>query len=100
MQTEFKNPKKVKEARKKFIEFTKNIWIHEITEDEIGTMLNQKIEEIFELEELYNNVKNKYDVLYKELNIEKSRKSTILIAIILVVSLIFNILNFIVLAKK
>lgn len=100
LQTEFKNPKKVKEARKKFIEFTKNIWIQEITEDEIGTMLNQKIEEIFELEELYNNVKNKYDVLYKELNIEKSRKSTILIAIILVVSLIFNILNFIVLAKK
>lgn len=100
LQTEFKNPKKVKETRKKFIEFTKNIWIQEITEDEIGTMLNQKIEEIFELEELYNNVKNKYDVLYKELNIEKSRKSTILIAIILVVSLIFNILNFIVLAKK
>ena len=44
--------------------------------------------------------KNKYDVLYKDLNIEKNRKSTIIIAIILVASLIFNVLNFIALMKK
>ena len=63
-------------------------------------MLNHNLSEIFELEKLYNEVKNKYDILYKELNIEKNRKSTILIAVILTISLIFNILNFIVLNKK
>ena len=46
---------------------------------------------------MYEETKNKYDILYKELNIEKNRKSTIIIAIILVASLIFNVLNFIVL---
>ena len=45
-------------------------------------------------------VKNKYDVLYKDLNIEKNKTVTILIAVILVASLLFNILNFITLMKQ
>lgn len=97
LQFEFKNPKQVKKARKDFIEFTKNLWIQEISEDETGTALNHKIQEALELEKIYGETKNKYDILYKELNIEKNRKSTIIIAIILVASLIFNVLNFIVL---
>ena len=100
LELEFKNPKKVKKARKKFIDFTKNLWIQEITEDETGTMLNHKMQEIFEIEKLYEEVKAKYDILYKELNIEKNKKATIIIAIILVASLIFNILNFLALMKK
>lgn len=100
LKLKFKDNKKIKIARKEFIEFTKNIWIQEITEDEIGTVVNNKIQEVFELEKLYLETKNKYDVLYKELNIEKNKKTTILIAVILVTSLIFNILNFIALTKK
>lgn len=100
IEVEFKNPKKVKTARKKFIDFTNNLWIQEITEDETGTMLNHKMQEVLELEKLYNEVKNKYDILYKDLNIERNRKSTILIAIILAASLIFNILNFIALTRN
>lgn len=96
----FKNSGKVKKARKEFIEFTKELWIEEITEDETGTLLNQKLQETFELEKLYVEVKNKYDVLYKDLNIEKNRKSTIILSIILVASLLFNILNFIILTKS
>ena len=100
LELEFKNASKVKKVRKNFIDFTKNLWIQEITEDETGTLLNHKLQEVFELEKLYNEVKNKYDVLYKELNIEKNRKSTIVIAGILVTSLIFNILNFIALTNS
>lgn len=100
LELEFKNASKVKKVRKNFIDFTKNLWIQEITEDETGTLLNHKLQEVFELEKLYNEVKNKYDVLYKELNIEKNRKSTIVIAVILVTSLIFNILNFIALTNS
>lgn len=100
LELEFKKANKVKQTRKKFIDFTKNLWIQEITEDETGTILNHKLQEIFELDKLYNEVKNKYDVLYKELNIEKNSKSTIIIALILVISLIFNVLNFITLIKK
>jgi len=100
IKVDFKNPKKVKESRRKFIEFTKELWIQEISEDETGTILNKKIQDVLDLEKLYREVKNRYDVLYKELNIEKNRKSTITIALILVASLIFNILNFILLTKK
>jgi len=83
LQLEFKNPKQVKKARRKFIEFTKNLWI----------------QETLELEKIYGEVKNKYDILYKDLNIEQNKNSNFVIAIILVISLIFNILNFIVLTK-
>lgn len=95
LEAEFKDPIKIKKARKKFIEFTKKLWIQEITEDEVGSLLNQKLQETFDLERLYAKVKMKYDTLYKELNIEKDRKITMIIAVVLVLSLIFNILNFI-----
>ena len=97
---EFSNSKNVKKARKKFIEFTKKIWIQEITEDEAGTIINHRLNEVLELDSLYLSTKNKYDVLYKDLNIEKNSKSTIIIAIILLASLIFNIMNFIQILNK
>ena len=97
---EFKNSTKIKNARKNFIEFTKNLWIQEITEDEIGTLLNHRLQDTFELQKLYGEAKMKYDTLYKEFNIENDRKLTIVMAIILVISLIFNVLNFIELLKK
>ena len=96
---EFKDSTKIKEVRKEFISFTKNIWIQEVTEDETGTMFDQKVKEILGLEQLYKEVKNEYDVLYKELNIEKNKNVTIIISIILIASLVFNILNFILLSE-
>ena len=97
---EFSNSKNVKKAREKFIEFTKKIWIQEITEDEAGTIINHRLNEVLELDSLYLSTKNKYDVLYKDLNIEKNSKSTIIIAFILLASLIFNIMNFIQILNK
>ena len=99
IELEFKNIKKVESARKRFIEFTKNLWIQEVTDDETGTLFNNKMSKVLELEKNYSNVKNKYDILYKDLNIEKDKKTTIIIAIILLASLVFNIMNFIVLNK-
>ena len=99
IEQELKDPKKVKKAKKKFIDFTKNLWIREITDDETGTMLNHKMQEVLELEKLYGEVKNKYDILYKDLNIEKNKNVTIALAIVLVLSLIFNILNFVILTN-
>ena len=100
LENDFKNRKKARKVRKKFIEFTKKIWIQEVTDDETGTLLNHKLQKVFELEELYAEVKNKYDVLYKELNIERNRNSLIVISIILVISLILNVLNFMVLISN
>ena len=62
-------------------------------------MFDHKVKEMLELEQLYQEVKNEYDVLYKELNIEKNKNVTIAISIILIASLVFNILNFVLLSK-
>jgi len=97
---EFKEVSKVRKTRKKFISFTKKMWITEVTDDESGTMLYHKLKDVLELDELYYKVKGEYDIYYKELNIEKNRMMTISIAVILVASLIFNILNFMALMGK
>ena len=75
-------------------------YTQKITEDETGTMLNHKIQEALETEKLFAEVKNKYDILYKDLNIEKNKFATIAISVVLVASLIFNILNFIMLGTN
>ena len=49
--------------------------------------------DIIEIEEQYGKIKNKYDILYRELRIVKTEKTSIFIAIVLVITLIFNILN-------
>ena len=90
---EFKNSLNIQKTRKKFIDFTKNLWTQEVTTDEIGTMLNQKLKEVFEIDDLYYNIKNEYDILYKELRIESNRKFTILIVILLIYLLICNIIR-------
>lgn len=95
LEVEFRDSSNLKMARKKFIEFTKSLWVQDITDDETGSNVNYRLIKIFELDRLYYEIKTKYDVLYKELNIEKNSKAIIVVAIILVVSLFFNILNYI-----
>ena len=95
LEVEFRDSSNLKMARKKFIEFTKSLWVQDITDDETGSNVNYRLIKIFELDRLYYEIKTKYDVLYKELNIEKNSKAIIVVTIILVVSLVFNILNYI-----
>ncbi len=94
LEVEFKKMSNIKKARKKFIEFTKNVWILDVTEDEVGSKINLMLVKIFELDRLFGEIKTKYDVLYKESNIEKNSKIMIVVAIVLVISLVFNVLNY------
>ena len=90
---EFKKEKNLDKVRKKFVEFTKGLWIQEITSEDIGSLIYQNMREALEIENIYNEVKNKYDILYRELKVEKTENLSIFIAITLVITLIFNILN-------
>lgn len=93
---DFSNPIKsrVNKARKDFVEFTKKIWVQEVSEDEIGTLLEYKLKETLEVEELYAKLKDEYDIIYKEMRIEKNSSITLVIAVVLVISLMFNVLNY------
>ena len=96
---DFQKLKQVKKARKQFIEFTKKIWIQDITNDEIGAYFNYNIAKVLRLDRLYNEVKNQFDVIYKEFNIEKNHKILKYILISMLTLIIFAILNYIELVK-
>ena len=93
---EFKEGKEIEITRKKFIDFTKKLWIQEITSDDMGSLYYTYIKDVLEIEKLYNDVKNKYNILYSELKIEKNEKLTGLIVLVLVATLVFNIINLII----
>lgn len=88
---EFKSKPKL--AIQRFIDFNNNIWISEITTDSFGQKLYKRCKEKLNLEELFNEAKNKYDIFYKKLNIEKNKKSNIIVTILLIICLVFGIAN-------
>lgn len=94
MNLEFKRTKNFKKTRDELLEFTRNIWIQEITNDIEGTIIYEKWKEVLELDYLFDEIKNKYDIVYKDLNIEKSRKTNFIIIVALLGTLIFSIINF------
>ena len=96
---DFKQGIDVKKARKEFIYFTQNLWINEVTLDDTGSLFYQNLKDVLELNSIYFDTKNKYDVLYKEMNIEKTAKNNVAIIAILLVTLIINLINILFLGK-
>lgn len=96
---EYKNKKNINNTRKKFIKFNRELWVKEITNSETGTILYNKWFDIFDLETNYNEIKNKYDVIYKEMGINENTKFNKVIAIVLAISLILNIINLLALIR-
>lgn len=100
MAYEYKETKDIRKIRDKLTEFTKLVWIQEVTQDSIGSKLSDELKETLKLDELYKQVKNKYDILYKNLNIKKSVKVNFVVLIILMMSLLLNVYNFVMLYDK
>lgn len=99
LENQFKDKKDTNNIRNKFTKFTKEIWLKEITNSAVGTIFYNKWKQVFELQEIYDELKNKYDVIYKELNIDSSKNINKIIVITLAISLLLNIVNFIALLK-
>lgn len=95
LENESKKKNMAAKARDKFIKFTKDLWIGEITNDDVGSHIYKKTRQVCEIQKLYEDVKNKFDIAYKELNIEKESKVNKIILVILGISLLLNIINFI-----
>ena len=93
LNSDFKEYEKINNMRFKFINFTKQIWDKEITADDTGSLFYKTIKETLELEELYDEIKTKYEIIYKDLNIEKNNNYYSIIIILLIFSLIFNTIN-------
>lgn len=96
----FKSGKNLDATRKEFVEFTKKLWVQEITSDDMGSLIFQNMKNVLETEKIYNEVKNKYDILYREFRIEENEKASKIIVTILLITLFINLVNFIALFGK
>ena len=97
LEKEFTNIKKIQSTKRKFIKFTQDIWMEEITNDIQGSCIYNKNKEVQKIDETYNAIKEKYDIYYKHLNIDKNQKTNYILGAILIAILIFNIINFVIL---
>ena len=90
---DFRQGTRLNKTRKEFIKFTQTLWINEVTLEDTGALFNQYLKDILELKTIYFDTKNKYDILYKEMNIEKGAKNNMIIAILLLVTLVLNVIS-------
>ena len=90
---DFRQGININKARKEFIKFTQTLWINEVTLQDTGSLFNQYLKDVLELKTMYFDTKNKYDILYKEMNIEKSAKNNTAIVLLLVAAVAINIIN-------
>lgn len=90
---DFKKTKNMALVQKEFIKFTQSVWIEEITNDDFGTILCNYWENIMKNSILYAEIKNKFDTLYKNANIEKTQKINKWIVFILIILVILNIIS-------
>lgn len=93
LNSEFKEYGKITHLRKDFIKFTKLIWEKEVTLSDTGTNYYESLKDVLELEALYEEIKNKYEVIYKDLNIEKNNIYFSILIILLIFSLTLNLIN-------
>lgn len=94
MNLEYKKASKTKQVRKDFINFTQKLWIEDITANEAGSVLYKKWQKVLGIDRLYEKIKGRYDVLYKELNIEKTIKINKIIMAVLLILLFVNVTIF------
>ena len=66
--------KKAIEGTKDFIAFTKKVAIKGITNDSNGSELYKKYQQALEIDLTYRNIKSKYDVIMKDVAINKNSK--------------------------
>jgi len=86
---------KPENAIKGFINYYSKMCIGEITNESLGQKLYKRCKEKFNLEEILNEVKNKYDMFYKKLNIDRNQQSNLIMTILLSITMAIGMVNLI-----
>jgi len=86
--------KELDKVGKQFIKFTKTVWFKEITNDEVGIKLYRTWQETLDIDESYDEIKSKYSIIYKNQDLENNQKLNKSIAVIITISLIINVITF------
>ncbi len=96
---DFRNAKKMSDVKEKFLSFTNDIWIHELTNNDNGILIYKETIKTLDLEGIYNKAKRQYDIAYKDLRVRKNERVNRVILFVLIISLCINVINFIALYK-
>lgn len=97
---ELQQTNQFKVVKERFLNFAKKDWIYEITNDEMGKIFEEYYEREQTLQQTFVKLKQEYDLLYKDYEIEKSKKSHKWILGIIIVMIVLNIINIIDIFKK
>jgi len=97
---QFNKETEFKIVEKDFLDFTKQLWIQEITSDDLGKKMIKNWENILETDEMFMKLKNEYDVLYKKYNVETSQKNNKVILAVIGVVIAVNIISIIITLLK
>lgn len=95
LNSDFRQYDVIVKMRESFAKFTRKLWNKEVTLDDTGSLYYKTLNNTLELNELYTEIQNKYEVIYKDLNIEKNNRYYSIIVILLIFSLMFNTVNII-----
>lgn len=82
LELDFKKWKNINYIRNKFTSFTKEIWSKEATNSLTGNKADKKWKEVFELNNLYEAIKNKYTIIFNEYTLKKNRIINIILVAI------------------
>lgn len=91
---DFKSIRKHSKAAKRFVEFTNDIWVHELTNNDNGTLIFDHTKSVLDLNGRYEMVKEQYDVVYKNFKMKNSDMLNKIILVLLAASILTNIVNF------
>ncbi len=87
------------EVENEFLNFTKKLWIQEITNDEFGKVLEKKWNDCLNIEETFMKLKSQYDIMYKKYNIGRFSEKNGKLVIFTVILIVIGIINMILLWK-
>lgn len=97
---QFASGEDFKIVEKQFLDFTKQLWIQEITFDDFGKALIKKWEDMLEIEEMFMKLKREYDVLYKKYDVENSNKNNKVVLVVIGTVIVINIIGIIITLLK
>lgn len=98
LQNEIQNPSMFEKTRKKFVEFTQEIFHVTMSEkfDEKEQKQIEKWEKELNLEKKYIEVENQFELLYKNYNLNDNKTETLFLMLLVGVVIIIGIINLII----
>ncbi len=81
--------------KEEFEKFIQAAGIEEITNDNIGSQLENEWTRVLKINIIYSQLKGKYDMLYKNSNIEKTANTNKIIVVILILLVVMNLISII-----